>query len=396
MQLKAFLLAGMASNIAAQSLTEALAGESSISNLTTYLNLYPDFTAQLGGMSNITLLAPNNEAFTRLLNSSQAAAIQANDSSTIEALLSYHVLNGTYANFSSMPQFLHTSLQNPTFANLTGGQAVEAITSGNGSNATTTFYSGLLQNSTTVMSTVNFTGGVIHVIDSFLTIPSNISSTAIELGLSSAVGALIANDLASTLDTLPDITCFIPDNEAFQNIASTLATASPEDLTRILQYHAVNGSVGYSGGLQNGSTLTTLAGLDVTIQVSNGSIFVNSARVVTPDVLVANGVIHVIDGVLNPDNAVVAPNVTASTQTPAFSGASSGTEAPFTSGVPTPTSSINTEGPTSAASAAATGGGAAGGAASESSSAMAGMPMKTGAAGAAALFGGAAFLALQV
>lgn len=36
-------------------------------------------------------------------------------------------------------------------------------------------------------------------------------------------------------------------------------------------------------------------GGQLTITVNNGSVFVNSARVVLPDVLVANGVVHVID-----------------------------------------------------------------------------------------------------
>lgn len=49
----------------------------------------------------------------------------------------------------------------------------------------------------------------------------------------------------------------------------------------------VNGTVGYSSTLMNGMNLT--------ITVSNGSVFVNSAKVVAPDVLVSNGVVLVID-----------------------------------------------------------------------------------------------------
>ena len=36
-------------------------------------------------------------------------------------------------------------------------------------------------------------------------------------------------------------------------------------------------------------------GESLTITLSNGTVFVNSAKVVTPDVLVSNGVVHVID-----------------------------------------------------------------------------------------------------
>jgi uncharacterized surface protein with fasciclin (FAS1) repeats len=56
----------------------------------------------------------------------------------------------------------------------------------------------------------------------------------------------------------------------------------------------VTGTVGYSPLLTN-TTLKTVGGGNVTITVENGTVFVNSAKVVTPNVLVANGVVHVID-----------------------------------------------------------------------------------------------------
>ena len=45
----------------------------------------------------------------------------------------------------------------------------------------------------------------------------------------------------------------------------------------------------------NGTMLTSMSGMNLNITISNGSVFVNSAKVVTPDVLVSNGVVHVID-----------------------------------------------------------------------------------------------------
>ena len=174
MHFKAIALVGFASAAAGQmmSLTDALKAQPMLSNLTTYLELFPSFETQLAGMSNITVLAPTNMAFTAALNSSTGAAFQTNDTGLIEALFSYHVLSGTYANFTTMPEFVMTALMPGMFANVTGGQAVEAISSGNMSNSTTSFYSGLLQNSSTVANgTANFTGGVIHMIDSFLTLP---------------------------------------------------------------------------------------------------------------------------------------------------------------------------------------------------------------------------------
>jgi len=127
---------------------------------------------------------------------------------------------------------------------------------------------------------------------------------------------------------LHDVTIFAPSNGAFQAIGSAVGTLSTEQLTQILEYHVVNGTVGYAPMLGN-MTLTTLGGESVKITVENGAVFVNSARVIVPDVLVANGVVHVIDGVLNPNNTAATPNPT--TTSVAFSGASSATDVLFTS-----------------------------------------------------------------
>uniref|UniRef100_A0A0D6R2U8 FAS1 domain-containing protein n=1 Tax=Araucaria cunninghamii TaxID=56994 RepID=A0A0D6R2U8_ARACU len=186
-----------------------------------------------------------------------------------------------------------------------------------------------------------------------------------------------------TINGLRDVTIFVPNNAAFRAIGSALGNLTMEQVVSILEYHVVNGTVAYSTMLKN-MTVPTLQGNSVNITVHNASsVFVNNARVVLPNVLVANGVIHVIDEVLNPNGTAMA-NGTSSAGTPAYSGASSASMDPFTSGQPTPTSTINT------ASIQAT---ATGGSGSSSSSGAAWMPKPTNAVGAAAL-GGLALLML--
>ena len=379
MQFKHLSFAVLAATTSAQSLTQALSRQPQLSNLTTYLNLFPRLVSELESLSNITLLAPNNQAFGALLGNNSNIA---SNTGLIEALFSYHVLNGSYANFSSSPSFIHSVLMNTSYANVTGGQVVEAVGTSNGS----TFYTGLLNKASTVGNVSKFTGGSIHTIDSFLTIPENCSQTAIELGTSSLVGALDAAKLVDAVDGLSDVTVFVPNNAAFQRIAGTLATLPLANVSNVLEYHVINGTVGYSTVLSN-TTLTTLQGGKVHITVENGTVFVNSARVTIPNVLVANGVIHVIDNVLNPANSTATANPSQTSGPPAFSGASSASNAPYTSGVPTPTSSINTAGGGAANSAATSAS-----AAASSSSSGGVMPMKTGAMGAVALFGGAAVM----
>jgi hypothetical protein len=138
MQIKYVSFAALAATASAQSLTKALSQQPSLSNLTTYLGLFPSLVTQLESLKNVTLLAPNNQAFEALLNSTPSLA---SNPGLLESVLTYHVLNGSYANFSSSAAFIHTALMNTTYANVTGGQVVEAIGTSNG----TTFYSGKLQ-----------------------------------------------------------------------------------------------------------------------------------------------------------------------------------------------------------------------------------------------------------
>ena len=148
MQFKDIYLLGLASYAVAQnttgSLNSTLSSNSDLSNLTSILSANPALLQALGGAQNITILAPSNEAFAQLTNSSGAEALTNAD--VVAALLQYHVLNGSYtaAQITNSSVFVPTLLTNATYSNVTGGQVVQAVKVGN----ETVFYSGLLQNST--------------------------------------------------------------------------------------------------------------------------------------------------------------------------------------------------------------------------------------------------------
>lgn len=387
MQFKHITLAALASFAVAQEsqdLNATLSGNEQLSNLTTFLGMAPQLLAALGNATNITILAPSNEAFASFANSSAAADV-ATDPGLLAAVLQYHVLNGTYSasQITNQSTFIPTLLQNSTYSNVTGGQVVEAIMIGN----ETVFYSGLLMNATVTEADQNFTGGVIHIVDQVLVVPANVYDTAGAANLTSLRGAANATNLLDTVNETPDITIFAPTNEAFNLVGDSLESLSEEDLANVLGYHVVAGTVGYSSTLENGTTLEASNGgsLEITID-ANGTVFVNSARVVTPNVLVANGVVHVIDNVLNPESTE-APSESATAGAPAFSTGTPDGNIPFTSGQPAPTNTINPteDGSGPAASTAA------------SSSTAGAMPQMTGAVGYGALLGAGAavFLGAQ-
>lgn len=138
----------MPSAIMAQNLTQLLANTTQLSSLTALLSSYPGVANSLANITNVTLLAPSNDALAKFTNSTafQALASSPNGNKTIEDLLSYHVLQGEYyaSNITDTPAFIHTLLNDTTYTNVTGGQVVEAIKQDNN----TYFYSGLLANST--------------------------------------------------------------------------------------------------------------------------------------------------------------------------------------------------------------------------------------------------------
>ncbi|KAG8159393.1 hypothetical protein KVR01_011054 [Diaporthe batatas] len=376
MQPKQIIALSLAGAVYGQSLTDLISQNQDLSQLGTLLGQYPDLAQTLGGLSNITVLAPNNAALSALLNDSSVTAMVSADPGLVPAILTYHVLNGTFrsTDIQDTPSFPKTLLTNSTYTNVTGGQVVKAETEDN----SVVFTSGLLRQSRVATADVTFTGGIVHIIDSVLTIPMSDSATAVAANLTALAGALTTADLVSTVDTLQDVTIFAPSNSAFAAIQNLATNLSTEQLSSILTYHVVQGTVGYSSSLTSGAQLETVNGGQVTVTIDDGDVFVNSAEVQVADVLVSNGVVHVIDNVLNPANSTARPDVTASAQQPAFTGASSASETPFTSGI-----TATGAGPTGGAGATAT----------SSGPAEAGVPMQTAAVGAAALFGGAAVLA---
>lgn len=83
MQLKQLItLAGV---VAGQSLTDLVGQNQDLSQLGTLLGQYPDLAQTLGGLSNITVLAPNNAALSALLNDSSVTAAVAADPGLVPA-----------------------------------------------------------------------------------------------------------------------------------------------------------------------------------------------------------------------------------------------------------------------------------------------------------------------
>ncbi|QCW99292.1 fasciclin [Aggregatimonas sangjinii] len=176
--------------------------------------------------------------------------------------------------------------------------------------------------------------GVAHTIDKVLLPQSAIdfvtslsAKTIVDLAietddLSLLVGALQQADagLVETLSGDGPFTVFAPTNAAFvalldelgddYNSLSDFDTDEEKSLlVNILTYHVVQGTAAFSTDLSNGQQIMTVQGEDVGINIKDGTVHIVdatgiNASVTTADVAASNGVVHIIDKVILPQEVL--------------------------------------------------------------------------------------------
>jgi len=138
-------------------------------------------------------------------------------------------------------------------------------------------------------------------VDASATITENIENLP---QLSTAATLIKAAGIDTTLMGNGPFTVFVPTNAAFNKLApGTVDGLQQKDqkaqLVRTLTFHAVPGKY-LSTDLKDGQKLKTVEGGQLTIASSDGDLTVNGVAVQTADLVVKNGVIHLIDTVLTP------------------------------------------------------------------------------------------------
>jgi uncharacterized surface protein with fasciclin (FAS1) repeats len=134
----------------------------------------------------------------------------------------------------------------------------------------------------------------------------DIVDTAAEAGsFNTLIAAAKAAGLVDALKGEGPFTVFAPSDEAFSKLPDGTIEAllnNKEKLASILLYHVVPGKVMAKdvGGIESAQTLF---GQSAAIDTSNG-VSVGGANVVKTDIVCSNGVIHVIDSVMMPQDIV--------------------------------------------------------------------------------------------
>jgi uncharacterized surface protein with fasciclin (FAS1) repeats len=136
----------------------------------------------------------------------------------------------------------------------------------------------------------------------------DIVETAVAAGTFNTLAkALTVAGLVETLKGSGPFTVFAPTDAAFAKLPPAALNALLADkakLTAVLTYHVVPGAV-MAAQVVGLSEATTVQGGKVSIRVARGKVMLNGRSTVTAtDIKAKNGVIHVIDTVLMPPDAM--------------------------------------------------------------------------------------------
>ena len=254
---------------------------------------------QLDGNGPQTLFAPTDAAFAALLTELGLTKEQLlADTALLTSVLSYHVLP-TQVNKDAVPL----------------GKAITTVEGGffkveSGAGGALTIQDGRNRTATITAADRPARNGVVHVVDQVL-LPANrniVQTAQARPDFSILVEALVAANLTGALSGPGPFTVFAPTDAAFADLLVSLGItkaqllADTALLTSVLKYHVVSGRV-LKSDVPVGTPIQTLeAGKTFTV---DGTLAItdaqgNTAQIVATDVFTSNGVIHVIDKVIQP------------------------------------------------------------------------------------------------
>ncbi|NMC55430.1 MAG: fasciclin domain-containing protein [Chloroflexi bacterium] len=240
----------------------------------------------LKGEGPFTVFAPTDDAFAKLPEGTIEALLA--DTAALSDILLYHVVPGEY--------YAEDVLAMPVLQSAQGSSLLVKLMEGKA----------MLNDAEIIITDIPARNGVIHVIDTVVT-PGNIVETAVKDGrFTTLAAALQAANLVEALQGEGPFTVFAPTDDAFAKLPEGTVEALLADiptLSNILLYHVVEGSVKAAdvAGLSNADSL---AAEKLNIMIDGEKVMINDAQVIIADIVTTNGVIHVIDTVLQPRDIV--------------------------------------------------------------------------------------------
>lgn len=309
-----------------QNLVEIVVATEALSQLEAAV-IKAELAETLSSDGPFTVFAPTDDAFIALLDilgddyNSLDDFDTAEEIALLKDILLYHVITAEVKAADLAEGSVETAFAGNSIA-IIAADGTFVIGDASGTNANIT--------GTDIMAT----NGVAHTIDKVLLPKSAIdfvaslsAKTIVELAietddLSLLVGALQQADagLVETLSGDGPFTVFAPTNAAFvalldelgddYNSLSDFDTDEEKSLlVKILTYHVVQGTAAFSTDLSNGQQIMTIQGEDVGINIKDGTVHIVdatgiNASVTTADIAASNGVVHIIDKVILPQEVL--------------------------------------------------------------------------------------------
>ncbi|SJX60294.1 uncharacterized protein SRS1_11608 [Sporisorium reilianum f. sp. reilianum] len=158
--------------------------------------------------------------------------------------------------------------------------------------------------------------GVIHHIDSVIDLPPSVEHLILTHPRLERLRRLVSSETLKSLNTVPHLTLFLPDSDAFDNLSVLELTylfgqysQAALDRLKLLGWHMSGSGLGdrspvYSANIRAAghATLPTALGGSVSVEAdeTDDTIKVMGAQVLQEDILTENGVIHIIDDLILP------------------------------------------------------------------------------------------------
>ena len=280
-------------------IVDIAAGDSRFGTLVAALQA-ADLVETLQGEGPFTVFAPTDDAFAKLPEGTVESLLA--DIPALADVLLYHVVAGNVMAADVVALQSAATVQGGSVAIAVDGNSVR------------------INDARVLITDIEASNGVIHVIDTVLLPPRELGTiaeiAAADGRFGTLVAALQAADLVETLNGEGPFTVFAPTDDAFAMLPEGTVDALLADipaLTDVLLYHVVAGRVTAADVVALESALTVQGG-SVAITVDGGTVMVNDAQVIITDIEASNGVVHVIDSVLLP------PTASGSTVVPPTSG----------------------------------------------------------------------------
>ena len=253
-----------------------------------------------------TVLAPTNQAFDNFLSENNFPSLDAVPTDLLSTILLNHVISGTVNAYN-----LSTASASYTTTNATN-------TDGDFLSLYFNTESGIEFNgvSRVIDGDIAASNGIVHVVDEVIGLPTVVTFATADSTFSTLVSALTRDDLendyvsALSLNTTPaPYTVFAPTNEAFGSLLTELelnglSDIDSETLELTLNTHVVYGTNVREEDLSQDMSVSTEGDL-LTISLENGPQIIDMnnrvADIITTDVQANNGVIHVINKVMLPE-----------------------------------------------------------------------------------------------